>query len=143
MKFIREKILYIVLLVIVILIAGLVILFINNKNKIEKFAIENIYGKWLVNSTQDFVNNEIYASNIETNNNYIIINKDTIEICYYKENDAVCEKSNYVADDNTITIDENEAYLSGINEIYMENGYLIFKRVLTKNEYVQMILERE
>lgn len=140
MKLMKEKILYIIILIIIVLIVGFTIFIVKSKNSIEKY---DMYGKWLVDSTQDFVNNEIYYSREGLGNNYIVINKSDIEICYYRDNNLICERSNYIVKDNTIIIDENEVYLSGTNEFYIENGCLLLKRVITENEYVLMILKRE
>lgn len=152
MKYIKEKILYILLICLIILIIGITILFIINKkgtkeNNIENNNIENnnkeIYGKWLAHSSQVFVNNEIKYIDEDFNGNYIIINEDNIDICYHKNDDLVCIKCNYKVENNKIITEGENAYLADINEYHLENEILIFKTEINDSKYVQLIFERD
>ena len=92
MEVIKEKILYILLICLMILIIGITILFIINKKSITDNNAKEIYGKWLIQSSQIIVNNEVKFTNEDFNGNYIVINKDNIDVCYYEDNNSKCKR---------------------------------------------------
>ena len=140
----KEKLLIIILIVIVCLIIGATILVINYYHK-NKISVEDIYGKWLANSSQFIVDDHVDLTIDKERKSYIVINKETIDVCYYNDDDSLtCNKYNYSLNDNYISIENNDSYLSDDSELLFENGYLIFKKEYDEeNKYVQMIFERE
>lgn len=140
---IKEKILCILLICLMILIIGITILFIINKKNITDNNAKEIYGKWLIQSSQIFVNNEVKFANEDFNGNYIVINKDNIDVCYYEDNNSKCTKCNYRIEDNKIITEGERGYLADINDFSLKDELLIFKKEINESEYVQIIFERE
>lgn len=142
----KERNLIILLGIIIVLIACFIIFSVYSikKKNNEQSLNKNITGKWITNSSQFFVDGSIVSSFTEVENSYISLKDGEIDICYEKDSNYECVKSKYSIANNTINIDENETFLSGKNEIVLENGFLILKRKLDGDKkYVQMILERE
>lgn len=144
MRTIKEKTLFYILLIIIILIIGITAIFIINKRNINTKDNEiSICGKWNVKSSYLVLNDEIRTLLGDFSDSYIIINEDDIDICYYLNNNLECYKSNYMIDNNSIIINGITAYLPVKSEYYLENGFLILRERNNAIQYTEMIFERE
>lgn len=141
----KEKILVIILVIVVILTSSFIIFNVYSvkmKNK-EKLLNADISGKWITESSQVFMDDNIVASSESDNDSYINLENGKITICYKNNDDYVCYDCNYIIKKNKIIIDENDTFLSGENEFAFENGFLVLKYSLgSKKNYAQIVFTR-
>ena len=103
-----------------------------------------IYGKWVAKSSEVFDNGLItsYVEIIE--DKYLVISKSQIKICYIVDNKDICKKVKYSIANNNMVIEDNDLYLSGEEEIILEENRLTMKYNLDGNELYSLIhFERE
>lgn len=140
----KHTFLIVILIIIVLLIIGMLLIYLINKNngEVPQKQKLNINGKWVADSVS-FTNNDTVTNFDVIEDKYIIISDDKIKICYYVSEKDICNEYNYTLANNIIKIDENELYLSGENELSLENNRLAFKKIYNGNKYTLLIFERE
>lgn len=126
----REKKLWIlIILITIVIIVFISIIFILKKNNSSKNNnYEKLYGTWYGAYNERYSNSKLNMKSDITSNLLKIKDNNSIDICYLTDYELVCENYQYSYDGKTISIEDNELYLSGNNSVTFKDNYMILSK---------------
>lgn len=130
-----------IIVILCILIFTVILTILINRDDLSSSPL---YGKWMATSSEIFENGLIVYLDEIIEDKYIIISKSNIKICYIENNKEDCKKVKYTYNDNVMSIEENDMYLSGKEVIYLNDDNLSMKYTIQgDNNYSIIHFKRE
>ena len=135
----QRKSLIIILCILIFTIISVTIIYLVNIDSINK----DLYGTWTIIENKTINNKVEHINNIPWKCIIELQENNKINICYYDDNDKICEEANYKYKNKALTIEENNMYLKGDYNITLKDNTLIMKYIFSDSEQSIITLKRD